>query len=286
MTIALAAGRFFGDTVGIEIAGAILSEVRHDLGRTVPDHTHACAYFTLLVEGSYTETCGDTTVVYDPFTVVFHARRMQHTDTIGPSGGRFFTVELGERWTNVVAAVRDNIVELRGGEPAWLMSRLYQEFLTRDAASPLTIESLLYELCASVGELAALPPEAPAWLGTVDAVVERTFTEPFSLQRLADDAGVHPSHLCRTFHRFRGRTIGDVVLGMRLQLACRGVVETDRALADVAADAGFTDASHMTHVFKRVLGTTPGTYRRAMRVSPPTGDAPDAQTGGSSRCIP
>jgi AraC-like DNA-binding protein len=35
-------------------------------------------------------------------------------------------------------------------------------------------------------------------------------------------------------------------------------------LAEVALDAGFYDQAHMTRVFARALGTTPGEYRRTV----------------------
>jgi AraC family transcriptional regulator len=267
MTIALKAGAFFGDTVSARLADAVFSEVRHELGRTVPPHTHEHAYFSLLVEGSYHETSAGATIVYDPFTVVFHAPLMEHTDTIGPAGGRFFMVELEPRWMEAISArpIPEQVVELRGGDAAWLMSRLYQEFLTRGATSELSMESLLYELCATVLELDALPTHEPPWMAEVDRSIQRSFTDSISLREIAAEVGVHPSHLCRAFHRFRGRSIGDYVMGLRMQLACRRVVETEWPLYDVAAEAGFTDQSHMTRIFKRLVGATPGAYRRRIR---------------------
>jgi len=129
VTIALKAGAFFGQTVSARLAGAVLSEVRHDLGRTVPQHSHEHAYFSLLVEGSYHETSGNATIMYDSFTVVFHAPLMEHTDTIGPAGGRFFMVELLPHWTEMIAgegSLPEHFVDLSGGDSAWLMSRLYR----------------------------------------------------------------------------------------------------------------------------------------------------------------
>jgi AraC-like DNA-binding protein len=268
VTIALQAGSFFGDTASVRIGGAVLSEVRHETGRAVPPHTHEYAYFCLLIEGAYRETSAGTTIEYDPFTVVFHAPRREHTDTIGPAGGRFFMIELLPEWAEAMTAqgaLPEHFTELRGGECAWLMSRLYQEFLMRGATTDFAVESLLYQLCATAADTAALPTEEPPWMSDVDRRIQATFGEKTSVRDLASEVHVHASHLCRVFHRFRGRTIGDYVVGLRMQLACRRIVETERGLGDIAAEAGFADQSHMTRLFKRFIGETPAAYRKRIR---------------------
>ena len=47
-----------------------------------------------------------------------------------------------------------------------------------------------------------------------------------------------------------------------MQLVCRKLAETRESLSDIAEQAGFTDQSYMTRIFKRVTGVTPGSYRR------------------------
>ena len=190
MTIALQAGSFFGDTASVRIGGAVLSEVRHETGRAVPPHTHEYAYFCLLIEGAYRETSAGTTIEYDPFTVVFHAPRKEHTDTIGPAGGRFFMIELLPAWVEAMSAqgaLPEHFTELRGGECAWLMSRLYQEFLMRGATTEFAVESLLYQLCATAADTAALPIEEPAWMSDVDRRIQATFGEKTLVRDLASE---------------------------------------------------------------------------------------------------
>jgi AraC-like DNA-binding protein len=39
-------------------------------------------------------------------------------------------------------------------------------------------------------------------------------------------------------------------------------------IADIAAQCGFADQSHLTRVFKKLVGLAPGLYRRSSRLPP------------------
>ncbi len=97
-------------------------------------------------------------------------------------------------------------------------------------------------------------------------VVREGFRKPLDLEALASSIGVHPTHLCRAFRRFRGHSISGAILGARLQYVARRLTDTDESLADIACDAGFTDQSHMTKIFKRMTGYPPGKHRRRLHV--------------------
>jgi AraC-like DNA-binding protein len=73
-------------------------------------------------------------------------------------------------------------------------------------------------------------------------------------------AGLSRSHYTR---RFRERT-GLSPIDHRRQarvIAARTMIEAGAALADAAADAGFSDQAHMTRQFRRILGVTPRAYQ-------------------------
>jgi AraC-like DNA-binding protein len=261
------AGYFTGATTSLRIAEAILSEVRHDEAKAVSAHEHQAPYFSLLLEGAYAERGNGFDLRYEPYTLVFHSAMTLHEDEMLQSS-RFFAVELLRRWEAVIDELggsRAHVFELHGGDAVWLMLRLYREFLARTEAAEGTVEALLYELCSHVVDRPDLDLREPQWLVRIDAILHDRFREQLELTALASAAGVHAVHLCRTYHRFRGRTISDAVLGMRVQHVCRRLVESDDSLAAIAAESGFTDQSHMTRIFKRLTGYAPGMHRRRER---------------------
>jgi AraC-like DNA-binding protein len=83
-----------------------------------------------------------------------------------------------------------------------------------------------------------------------------------TLESLAAELGTHPSHLVRVFRREYGLPPHKYVVGRRLDHARRLLLD-GRPIADVAAEAGFHDQSHLTRHFRALLGTTPGAFRSA-----------------------
>lgn len=234
----------------------------------MPPHGHEFPFFSLLLEGSYSEQAGGLIIHYAPFTTVFHAPGMVHSDTIGPTGARFFLVEIGASWVNLaerLGPLPAHIVELHGGEASWLIVRLYHAFIARDRESPLGIESLLLELCTFLNKVPIDESREPQWLRRVDSAIKTTFTQRIECSQIADEIGVHPGHLARAFRRFRGRTIGDAVTSLRMQLVCQRLAQSACSLADVALQAGYADESHLIRTFKSIMGITPGKYRSRMR---------------------
>jgi AraC family transcriptional regulator len=256
-------GYYTGESTSWQTSDVMLTEVRHAVGKSVAEHQHEAPYFSLLLEGAYEERGDGFDLRYEPYTLVFHAARTPHEDRmLGPC--RFFAVDLLPKWETVITELggeRAHVFELAGGDPIWLVLRLYREFLARANAGDAAVEALVYELCAHVAQRAGDESREPAWLSIADAAVHERFDQPLDLIALASSIGVHPTHLCRTFRRFRGHTISDAMMGARVQYVARRLSESDASLAEIAADAGFTDQSHMSRIFKRVAGSPPGDHR-------------------------
>lgn len=259
-------GTFIGKSNSRSFANAILSEVVHWDGHSLPEHSHEWPYVSLLLSGTYHETVSDTQIVFAPFTAVFHDRDLVHTDTIGEGGARFFLLEFGPEWRDAIerfGSVPGHVHELNGEGASWPMLRLYHGLIS-DRLSDELVEEAVFEICGYLPVADELAKADPEWLDAVETWLRRNFREPYSLQRLARDVHVHPSHLARTFMRFRSRTIGESLSRLRVQEACRQLAELERSLEEIAVSAGFSDQSHMTRVIRQLSGSTPAALRRSL----------------------
>ena len=81
---------------------------------------------------------------------------------------------------------------------------------------------------------------------------------------VADDLGVSTAHLVRSFTRRYGIPPHRYLLGRRLDLARRRLLQGEHA-AQVALTTGFYDQAHLTRHFSRLLATTPARYQRSAK---------------------
>src|SRR5262249_50333728 len=97
-----------------------------------------------------------------------------------------------------------------------------------------------------------------------DAVerIERGCREPLSLKELAGSVGLSPFHFLRVFRGVTGTTPHQYVIGARLRLAVRMLLDTQRPVTEIAYDVGFQDLSNFVNTFRRVVGCSPGAYRK------------------------
>jgi AraC-like DNA-binding protein len=61
---------------------------------------------------------------------------------------------------------------------------------------------------------------------------------------IAAEAGVHPGYLAREFRKHYGSTVGAYLRRMRIEYACRELMDSSVAVANIATAAGFADQSH------------------------------------------
>ncbi|MEM7545937.1 MAG: AraC family transcriptional regulator [Pseudomonadota bacterium] len=92
--------------------------------------------------------------------------------------------------------------------------------------------------------------------------VEHNLGEQLSLTDLADIAGVSPYHFARVFRKATGRSPHQYLIERRLARAKQRLKRSDDPIAAIAIDCGFGSQSHMTDVFGKILGTTPGAVRK------------------------
>ena len=98
-------------------------------------------------------------------------------------------------------------------------------------------------------------------LGVVIALMTRRLGKTVTNAEMARTAGMSARALERSFHREYGLPPQQYLKRLRIQTACRLLVDTRESIAHIGLRCGFADQSHLTREFRRVTGLTPGSYR-------------------------
>ena len=100
---------------------------------------------------------------------------------------------------------------------------------------------------------------------TVLDYIEAHLHQALKIDELAAQVGLSSYHFARRFKIEIGMTPHGYVLNQRVERVKRLINNTSDRLCSIAVDCGFSDQSHMTRVFKKRAGQSPGEYRRLAR---------------------
>jgi AraC family transcriptional regulator len=85
------------------------------------------------------------------------------------------------------------------------------------------------------------------------------------IARLAYECGLSTSRFARAFKQSTGCPPHRWLLQRRIQRAQDLLLNSDKTLVEVAKACGFSDQRHLTRAFGQIVGTSPGSWRRARR---------------------
>ncbi|ACC74786.1 AraC family transcriptional regulator [Paraburkholderia phymatum] len=83
-----------------------------------------------------------------------------------------------------------------------------------------------------------------------------------SIADVASECNLSRGYFIRAFTRATGRTPHQWLLEQRVAEARKLIGATDMSLTDIAIFCGFADQSHLSRVFLKSVGMSPGTWRR------------------------
>jgi AraC-like DNA-binding protein len=94
-------------------------------------------------------------------------------------------------------------------------------------------------------------------------LVDSHYDEPLDLRAMAREAHVSTRHFSRSFRRVFGETPYQYLLSRRLERARHLLRTTEMSVAEICLEVGFTSVGSFTTTFRRHMGVSPTTFRRA-----------------------
>ena len=270
-------GDFYGKSESSQQAGnLILTENRYFASQSTPLHCHENPLLYFVTEGSCFDAARgiDGSPVNVGSGVLLPAGVQHSTRWAGHGHGGCLHIELkGLLWSDrlVLAGITQRsptATSINNTQIAAIARQMRSELHHWDTLSGLSTEALAMEMLVAIArfEPGAETNPCPKWLKYVESRLREQMDVAVDLKTLADEAGVHPSHLVRAFRKTYRCTPGNYVRRLRVKTACTLLLSgSGMSLAEMAITLGFSDQSHFTRVFKREIGAAPGEYRRSLR---------------------
>lgn len=228
-----------------------------------PAHTHAEWTVLLVDDGAVTYDLGRTSHLAAPAALTLLPPHVPHDGRSAVRGRAFRkrVLYLEADWLPATA-VGAAVALPTTADASALAAAGAVHASVLDPADVLSAEGALLGLRERVlghlGGAAAVVGDAPL-ARRLRELLEDRLTETFTLAEAGHVLRAHPSHLVRAFSRAYGIAPHRYVVGRRVDLARRLLLD-GRSPAEAAAVAGFHDQSHLSRHFRRTLGTTPGRF--------------------------
>ena len=129
------------------------------------------------------------------------------------------------------------------------------------AAISAQVKLILLKLM-EVSDENALPTRMVEALGEY---IRENVSDDISNTEIGAIFGYHPFYVSRVIKERKGQTLRQYIITYRLNLSARLLELTNKSIAEIAEECGFTDASYFTKTFKSAMGITPKDYRNKFK---------------------
>ena len=158
-----------------------------------------------------------------------------------------------EASTDRLLPAMDRLWETYGARRLWSLMELLEAMAPSRNARPLT----------SLGYAPVLTHRDSERLNRAIQYMNGHLTESLQLAEVAREAGLSPQAFSRFFHKFMGIAYVEYVSSLRISLACRYLLESDKTIAAICYLCGFNNLSNFNRQFLRHKNTTPKEFKRS-----------------------
>jgi AraC-like DNA-binding protein len=258
---------------GVPDIQAVASATRH----VFPRHTHEQFGIGVIHRGAHKSLSGRGIVEAGPGdTITVNPGEVHDGAPIGDAGRSWRMLYVGpEMIAAAIADISDGRTRhyefsrpvIPDARISNRFQRLFRAVTTSTASNSMILreEAFLGLLAAASDEAHRVPsgPGIPAGVRAAKALIDDDPAAPITLTDLAETSGLSRFQVLRGFVKATGFTPHAYLVQRRIDLA-RRLIARGTPLAEAAATGGFADQSHMTRIFIRKYGFSPGAYANAV----------------------
>ncbi|WP_454747734.1 helix-turn-helix domain-containing protein [Ciceribacter selenitireducens] len=184
-----------------------------------------------------------------------------HTDRLV----RFLAPSVG---ASAARSILRRPVEIEEVGPIETLAGLLVDEVSAPSKHAVYAESLVGGIAAALLDLPRQASEpvngrlTQAQMNKLTARVDASLDCRMTVGEMAATVDLSESWFATVFKQTTGKTPLQWLLARRIELVQKRLVEGELNLADIAAQLGFSDQSHLTKAFRQAVGETPAAWRR------------------------
>ena len=138
---------------------------------------------------------------------------------------------------------------------------LYRKFMNIESRSVL--KSLLLQYLYGLMDLIEQSQEDPslAIVEQVKSFIRASFSQPFTIETLAEKFYFSPNYLSSLFKKYSNETILEYLTQVRLEKAVELLKDPQYKISQIASVIGYSNASYFCMLFTKKYGLSPNQYR-------------------------
>lgn len=139
--------------------------------------------------------------------------------------------------------------------------RMHNIFISESGTYLAELSAMLKLILLKLAEHTDSSALPSAMVENLDGYIRENIHDEISNTELGAIFGYHPFYISKLLKDRRGVTLHQYVIAYRFKYAAALLRLTDKPIANIADEAGFTDAPYFTKTFKSRFGMTPKEYR-------------------------
>ncbi|WP_240838919.1 helix-turn-helix domain-containing protein [Acidaminobacter sp. JC074] len=145
-------------------------------------------------------------------------------------------------------------MESRGQNGKWFIDhaiKLFSNYFIRHYSN-------YYDLIDKVSRSSII---GPSEMDQIDEYIEENISLPIAIEDLANVLNVSKFHFLNEFKKYKGITPYQYILNRRIDRAKDMLRNPENKITTIAFELGFSDSSHFSRTFKKVVGLSPKSFR-------------------------
>jgi AraC-like DNA-binding protein len=148
-----------------------------------------------------------------------------------------------------------------------IFQKILEQYIKNEASSVILIRSLILEMIyAAYQEVRLDYLPSSAYVRIIKKAIlfmENHYTERLTLEKIADEVSLSPSHFQRIFKKTMNISPNEYLNNYRLMKAKELLLITNDSITDISFLCGFESNAYFSYVFKTHMFMSPSMYRKS-----------------------